>query len=85
MTYIYPQYKLQITRQHVEGMSKVNIEAVSKLNQVMNYFATTTLDYKSDIYSVAPTIAININMKSRNSLLKGLSLARYVQCNSYDN
>ena len=49
LTYIYPQYKLQITRKHVEGMSKVNIEAVSKLNQVMNYFATTTLDYKSDI------------------------------------
>ena len=46
-------------------MSKVNIEAASKLNQVMNYFATTTLDYKSDIYSVAPTNAININMKSQ--------------------
>ena len=70
--------ELQITRKHVEGMSKVNIEAVSKLNQVMNYFAATTLDYKSDIYSVAPTNAININMKSRNSLLKGLSLAMYV-------
>ena len=81
MTYIYPQYKLQITRKHVEGMSKVNIEAVSKLNQVMNYFATTTLDYKSD-YSVAPTNAININMKSRNSLLKGL--CSYV-CNSDNN